>query len=118
AGERPRGQPNAGQELHVACVVAGDVEERLRELLGQQAEAGDDAGPAPARFLEVEELDDESVARFGPVDMNWAGHRVHLREVEAADVGRGGALRELPAGGVDGLELEDLPRLGAQRRPE
>ena len=67
-------------------VVAPDVERRFRELVGQQAEAGDDRGPAPTRRNKGFDCHLERVAGFGPVDGDRAGDRVDLVEVERRDL--------------------------------
>src|SRR5690554_533345 len=110
AREGPGGQVDARLELNALLVVARDVHERLRELVGQQPEAGDDARPAPAALVEVEDLDLHGVARLRALDEDGAVDRVHLGEIDERHVGGGGVLRELPTARVDGVELELLAR--------
>jgi hypothetical protein len=101
-------------EHHPLGVVARDVDEGLAELVGQQPEAGDDAGPAPAALVEVHDLDLHRVARNGARDVDGARDRVDPLEIEHADVGCRGALVQLVARGVDGPELEFGARLDGE----
>ena len=59
-----------------------DVERRLGELICEQPEARDVGGPAPARRGEVEDRHLDRVARLGAVDIDRAGNRVDLAEID------------------------------------
>ena len=59
AAERGQRDADAGPVLDPVRTggQGGDLVERVRELVGQQAEAGDRGRPAPVRGLEGEQLD-------------------------------------------------------------
>ncbi len=59
-----------------------DLELGFRELVRQQAESGEEGGPAVVARLELEELDLQHVARLGAFDVHGAEGGVGLREVE------------------------------------
>jgi hypothetical protein len=94
------------------------VQVRIGELIGQQPEARDVAGPAPARRLERQHGDLQRVARRGALDEHRPGDRVDAREVELDQIGRGRLAVQLARGGIDGLEVHHLAGRDAQRRRE
>jgi hypothetical protein len=60
-------------------VAVGEVEDPqvgIGEVLGEQAEPGQDGRPAPALRVEVEDLDGQGVARLGAVDGDRPGQRI------------------------------------------
>ena len=65
-----------------AGVVVPVMQPRVGELVGEQAEARDVAGPAPARRAQRQHRDLERVARLRAVDLDRAGDRVDAAEVE------------------------------------
>ena len=77
------------RRLQRVRIVFPDVQRRLLELVGEQAEARNVGRPAEARGLEALDRDLERVARLGAVDEDRAGDRVDLAEVERCDVGDG-----------------------------
>jgi hypothetical protein len=54
---------------------------RLREVLGQQPETGNDTGPAPFQRLQAEDFDIENVTGLGALDVDRPGKRVQLGKV-------------------------------------
>ncbi len=84
AGERAERERHAVGEPHAAGgpVDLRDAQPRVGELVGEQAEAGDDRRPAPALRPELEQLDRERVARLRALDEDRAADRVDVREVE------------------------------------
>ena len=55
---------------------------RRRELIGEQAEARNIAGPTPARGREVQQRDLDDIARRGAIDIDRPHHRIDARKVE------------------------------------
>src|SRR5205807_9917329 len=81
--------PDVLSQLGVLSVAEVEVAEvGLAEVVGEQAEARDSAGPAPLERFEREHLDLENVARLRPADVNRAGEGVEAVEVELGQ-GRG-----------------------------
>ena len=78
------------RELAVREVEDADV--GIREVVGQQAEAGDDDGVAPAARLHLEDLDRQRVARLGSFDEHRSRQRVDAIPIERGD-GLGGRVR-------------------------
>ena len=97
-------------------VVVPVMQPRVRELVGEQAEAGDVAGPAPARRAQRQDRDLERIAGLCAVDPDRAGDRIDAAEVELFEVGRGRGLVELTGRGVERLELHALARRDLQHR--
>ena len=91
--------------------------EAVGELLGQQAELGQDRAPAPLARLQREDLHRERVARLRALDANRPREVVERVEVELAVlVGR--ALLHLPIAGHQQVEVDRVARLDGQRRRE
>jgi hypothetical protein len=118
ARERRVGQRHAAAEVDDARlgVDARDPQPRVGELVGQQAEAGDDRRPAPVARAQLEDLDGQRVAGPGAADEHRAGHRVHAREVERRDGGDVRIAVQLAARGVAHLELDDVAGLDLEHR--
>jgi hypothetical protein len=104
-------------EAHVARgrVDLRDPKPRVRELVREEAEAGDDRRPPPVLRLERQELDLEHVARLRPLDVDRAADGVHVREVELRHVLDSGALVDLLVRGVANVQLHRFARLDLER---
>ena len=91
ATERRDGDPDAGPELHPVGpgLEARHLVERIREVVGQEAEARDRRGPAPVGGLELEQVDLERVARLRAVDRDGPGDLVDAVEVQRGEVRAG-----------------------------
>ena len=89
-----------------ACAELPDLEPGCRELVGEEAEAGDDRGPSGGAHLHRPNLNRENVARPGALDVNRPAGGVDPLEVEVDDGinARGGA--DLPGRGVGDLERQ------------
>ena len=83
-------------------------EERAREALLEEAEAGDDAGPSPAFVADFEDVDLEYVARLRTADGDWAGERVDEAAVDVLELGDGHAGMHLRAAGIHALEVHRI----------
>jgi len=95
------GEEGAGDVGFELPVEEGGLGEALRE----EAETADDAGPAPALVLDVEDVDLEGVAWGGTVDRDGAGERVDAGAVDAEEVGDGGVRIDLGSAGVEALHV-------------
>src|SRR6185312_16889044 len=80
----------------------------------EQAKARDVRRPAEARRLELMDRDLQRVTRLGPIDIDGAGDRIDLGEVERRDVGNRAVRLEMAGAAVDALELQ--ARAGRHRR--
>ena len=98
----------------VAHVPLGD--EGVEVDIPQEAEAGDDAGEAEGRRLDVEDVDLEEVAKLGALDVDGTGEGVDETEVDAGEVGVVGALSESGRRGRRGWSLRPLRRGRPRRR--
>ena len=109
---------DAGPELDPVGpgLEARDLVERVGEVVGEEAEAGDRGGPAPVGGLELEQLDLEGVARLGAVDRDGPGDLVDAVEVERGEVRARGLGVQLAEGGVEAVELDDLARPDRRHR--
>ena len=119
AAERLERHPRSGTvggRREAPSVVAPDMERRVGELVGQEPESRDEGGPSPAHRRERFDRNLEGVARLGPVDIDRAGDRVDLGEIERADVGDGRVLAQLTAGCLDHLELDRVAGRHRQHR--
>ncbi len=74
-------------------IIFPDMQRRILELIGEQAEARNIGGPAPARGREMQERHLDGIAGLGALDIDRARHRIDLGEIERGDVGH----RRLPA---------------------
>jgi hypothetical protein len=93
-----------------------DPQPRLAELVGKQAEAGNDRRPAPGMRTQLEDLDGEHVAWLRTAHEHRTGHGVDPVEVQRGDIGGRRVGGELVAGSVGGLELHGLAGLDLERR--
>ena len=104
--------------VHDRCLKAGVVvpvvQVRVGELVGEQAEAGDVAGPAPARGAKGQYRDLERIARLRAIDVDRPGDRIDAPEIEFCEVAGGGVFGELPGGCVQRFELDALARRDLQ----
>ena len=89
-------------------IIGPDVERRLLELIGEEPEARNIGGPAPARWREGEERHLDGIARFSTIDMNGPCHRIDLTEIEPRNIGNGRFRGELAARGIDGMKFDRL----------
>ena len=101
---RQRDQDVLAEGRDVAAAEVEDAQVRLGELVGQQAEAGEDRRPAPAARVQVEDLDREGVAHLGALDVHRPGQRVDAVPVQARDHARVRAGPDLVVAHVAGLE--------------
>ena len=110
AAERGERQGDARPELGPAAgrVVAGDLVEAIREVIGQEPEAGNRGGPAPIGRLELEQVELERVAWLGALDLDRAVDLVDAREVEIRQRLGGRIGGQLPVRGVEAVELDDV----------
>lgn len=107
AQERPEGHRDAGAERDPAGPTGAgaggggtqrgrtqvpDLDVLLRELVGEEPEAGEDGGPAVGGRGQVEDLDLEDVAGLGTLDVDGTEGRVGEGEVEGLE-GRGFVVR-------------------------
>lgn len=65
------------------------MKRRFEKLLGEQAEARNVRCPDETRWGQRLDGDFQRIARFSPIDMDWAGHRIDLSRVEPRDIGDG-----------------------------
>ena len=68
-------------------IIFPDMQCRVLELIGEQAEARNIRGPAPARGREIEERHLDCIARLRAFDIDRTRHRIDLGEIERRDVG-------------------------------
>ena len=118
AAERHDRDLDAGHERRRRAPAQVErAHEAVGELVGQQAELGQDRAPAPLARLEREDLDRERVARLAPSTRIGPREVVERVEVELAVlVGR--ALLHLPIAGHQQVEVDGVARLDGQRRLE
>ena len=82
------------------------------EMLGQEAAAvllREEAVEAPEAVLEgadVEEVDDDQIARLRALDPDGTRQEMHMRQVDVADIGRVVVVLDLAAGPVDRFDDE------------
>ena len=81
-------------------------EERLGELVSQEAEARDLGRVAVRLRAHLEDVDDQQVTRFGALDVDGTGERVEEVQVDVADLDRGGAGVELAVERVTRLQQD------------
>jgi hypothetical protein len=98
------------------CVYFGDVEPRLGEFVGEEPEAGDDRRPAPGLGRELDDVYLQDVAGLGVLDVDAAGDRVDLGEVQSRAVLGGRLGGELASGRVGALQLHSLPGVDLHHR--
>ena len=119
AGMDEAGEVDAG---HVARmrVHARDVPDRLlrqREVIGEEAAAvllGEEAVEAPQALgqrADIEQVDDQQIARLGAFDTDRAGQEVHDGQIDVANVVGGFVVLDEAAGPVVGLDDEVVARL-------
>src|SRR6185295_10541408 len=82
----------------------------LVEVLGQQAEAGYDAGPPPLQRFEAHDVDREPVAWLRTLDVDWPGERIQLREIHLTERRGRAAWRHLVVGDFGGLAVHRIAR--------
>ena len=108
-----------GGRLPRRAVVGPQMQRRLAELVGEQAEARDVRRPAEAGRHELADRDFQRVARLGAFHVDRAGDRIDPAEIEVRDVGDRARRGELAGRSVDALELERRagrhPRGGRER---
>ena len=107
AAERRERDADAGKQLAMLAVQAGDPQRRIGELFRQQPEVREDPGPSPLGGLEFEELDLERVARLGALDEDRPADLVDTREVDLGHVLDRRVLANLAVRGLEGVELDD-----------
>ena len=95
--ERNSASRTIGGGRHAGRVIGPDVQRRVGELVGEKTEARDIRRPAPAGGRQVQNRDLEGVTRFGPVDVDGAGDRIDLAEVERIQLIEGRVRRKLRA---------------------
>ncbi len=99
AQEGAHGNPDARLKHSVVLLGSGtqipDLERRLRELVGQEAEPGEDGCPAVGCGFEIEKFNFEDITGFGAVDGYGAKKGVNEGEVEFGHVGQDGFGGEL-----------------------
>ncbi len=108
AAEGAEGNDGGGEGFGCGGVEVPVEEEGICEALFEEAEAGDDVGPAPTNVADGEDVDLEDVAGLGIVDGDGAGEGV---DKAAIDVGEGfecGGGGDLGAAGVDALEVDGV----------
>jgi hypothetical protein len=93
------------EQVHPAVRNAREAQCRLREPVGQQAEARDVRRPAPCLDVELEDLDDQRVARPCALDEDRTRDRIDAGEVERRKRTRVGIGVQLAARSV--FELDD-----------
>ena len=98
------GMTMSSRNRAVAQREVEDAQVGLGEVVGEQAEARGDRGPAPALRVQVDDLDRERVAGLGALDEDRAGQRVHAAPVDVRDHARLRAGPDLVVADVTGLE--------------
>ena len=107
-GEGTEGD-DGGHEGAGGVFVKLPVEEvGVAEVVLEEAEAFDDAGPAPAVVLGVENVDLEDVAGFGGIDIDGASEGVDEGAVDLQVMFRGHDGMDLGAAGVDASDLDGV----------
>ncbi len=102
-----------------AVFIEGPMEETgLAELILEEAETFDDAGPSPAVVAGCEDIDLEDVAGFRTVDPHGAGEGMNAGAIDGEVVGCRHAGPDLAATGVDTLEVDFVARSNMQARRE
>lgn len=92
-------------------VEAPHLQRRLGELVGKQAKAGDEAGPAPRGGREREDVDLQGVPGLRARDEDGAVDLVERREVERAERGRRGVGDDLAVARVETVKGDGVARL-------
>jgi hypothetical protein len=120
ADHRPGREPNPFVHLDPAVLDLEQARQRRLHLVDQLAEAGDERGDAPVDRADIEDVDDERVARLGTEHGHRSGGAVHLLEVDlgdqvllAADLAAEAVVR-LEPDGRSGLDLEHGVELGPE----
>ena len=60
-------------------------EVRLREILGEESEPGDQSRPAPVQRVETQDVDLQRIARLSAADEDRPGERIQAREIDGAE---------------------------------
>src|SRR5262245_24015391 len=117
AWERAIGEDDSLPKPHEtgSRIELRDAKPRVRVLVGEEPEFGNDRRPSPVARLELEKVDDEHVARPGALDEEGAADRIDVSEIELQDVfgARGGVnllVRRVPE-----VELDDVARIQLER---
>src|SRR5713226_95632 len=113
-----RGEGNldpGGQGRLPALAKVKDLEVRVGEVIGQQAEPRDDRRPAPRPGSERQDLDLESVARLGSVDVDRSPEVVDRIEVPLDLLDRR-VLPYLALARHRKVEVDDVSRLDDEHR--
>ncbi len=108
AAEGAQGNDGGGEGFGCGGFEMPVEEEGIGETLLEEAEAGDDVGPAPANVADGEDVDLEDVAGLGVVDGDGTGEGV---DEAAVDVGEGFECDggcDLCSAGVDALEVDGV----------
>jgi hypothetical protein len=118
AGERLERQLDALGERDPAGVLLDlrDAKPRIGELVGEEAEAGDDRGPAPVARAQLQDLDGQRVAGLGALHEHRARDRVHVREVERRDRVGPRVGGDLLVGRVADVQLDVVAGVDLDRR--
>ena len=111
AGERLQRHLAAGAEGgrgHRLCVIAPDMQRRILELVGKQAEAGDVGGPAMAAGVELVDRHLQRIAGLRALDVDRSRHRIDPAEVEVRQRLQRCIRADLAAGGIQAFEQDGL----------
>ena len=85
-------------------------------MFRRKPKAGDDAGEAEGGRLDVEDVDLQEVASFGTLHIDGASEGVDEAEVDAGEVGIGGAGVYLAVESIAGLQDHLFTRVGLNGR--
>ena len=119
SGMGQAGKPHARDvpRRGVDAVEVPDGLGRVGIMVGEEATAviaGEDAGESPLvapQAADVEDVDDQDVARLGPLDFDRSAQHVHDGQVDVADVVRAVVVLDLAVGPVLAFDPE-------RRRPD
>ncbi len=116
AAEGAQRHDGGGERAGGVGVECPGKEEGLVEALFEEAEAGDDAGPAPALVGDAEDVDLEDVTVGGAMDGYGAGEGVDDAAVDGLEVVEGGGGGDLRAAGVEAGEVDGVAGVDGEAR--
>ena len=106
--KRAEGEDGGGEGAGDIFVKLPLEEIGVGEAFLQKAEAGDDAGPAPAVVMGGDDFDFEDVAGFGVLDPDGSGEGVDAGAVDALVLFEGHGGVDLAAAGVLAIDVDHV----------
>ncbi len=105
-----------GSRRHAGRVIGPDMQRRILELVGKQAEARNVGGPAMAGRMKLADRDLQRVARLGSFNEDWSGNRIDLAEIKIGERFKRRVAADLAAGGIHAFEQDRFTGLCCQGR--